>query len=65
MKTIDKLERAGWVFQEYAGRKYLFRRGEEVVLYDLDVDEIVAYNNGVVAKVPDDLDLDIIFEKGV
>lgn len=63
MKTVEKLERAGWVFQEYTSRKYLFNRGDEVVLYDLDEDKILAYNNGVVAKVPDDLDLDIIFEK--
>lgn len=63
MKTVEKLERAGWVFQEHAGRKYLFNRHNQVVMYDLDTDEIVAFVNEGVSKKPDDLDLDIIFEK--
>ena len=63
MKTIEKLERANWLLKEDAGRKYLFIRGDETLLYDFDNDKVVAWSNGVVSKKPDELDLDIIFAK--
>lgn len=63
MKTSEKLERASWLFKEYAGRLELFERGEERLMYDPEKDIVLSYSNGHVAYTPSEEEVERLCEK--
>ena len=62
-KTSEKLERAKWLFKEYAGRLELFERGEERIMYDPEKDIVISYANGKTAFTPNKEEGERLLEK--
>lgn len=63
MRTKEKLERAAWEFKEQLGRIEMYEKNGETVAYDPQNDTIVSWAMRDGTRVPDAIQLELLFEK--